>query len=124
MPRIILYAFVLVTCAALTRSAKAQPAPPTPSPQLFGILQSIEVKPNKPGARCGNHYELRVAGTDRKIIVVTINDMRASSKDLYAMEGREVEVDLAGSAVLGIRLASGQKPEVAALSGLSARRPC
>ena len=77
MPRIILYAFVLVTCAALTRSPKAQSAPPTPSPQFSGILQSIGVKPNKPGARCGNHYELRVAGADGKIIVVTIYDMRA-----------------------------------------------
>ena len=124
MLRIVICAFVLAACAAFTTSPVAQPAPPGPSPQLSGVLKSIEVKPNRPGARCGNHYELSIASADGKIVVVTIYDMGASAKGLHAMKGRRVEVDLAGSAVLGIRLASGQKPEVAALSGLSTRRPC
>jgi hypothetical protein len=50
--------------------------------------------------------------------------MSASTKSLYAMRGKKVEIDLAGKAVLGIRLASAPSGDIAALSGLSTRIPC
>jgi hypothetical protein len=50
--------------------------------------------------------------------------MSASTKNLYAMQGKNVEINLAGTAVMGIRVAGQQNAEIAALSGLSTRIPC
>ena len=74
--------------------------------------------------RCGNHYELGVATADGKIVVVSVYDMSASVKDINAMRGKKVEIDLAGKAVLGIRLSGEQNAKISALSGLSTRAPC
>ena len=119
MVRIAFLVFGLMLCAAHATPLMAQSAP-----QLTGTLKSVQVVPNRPGARCGNHYDLSVASADGKMVTVTVYDMSASSKDLYAMQGKKVELNLAGSVVTGIRLAAGEKADVAALSGLSTRVPC
>jgi hypothetical protein len=119
MLRITFLLFGLILCAAGAMPLTAQSAP-----QLTGTLKSVQVVPNRPGARCGNHYDLSVATADGKVVVVTVYDMSASTKGIYAMQGKQVEINLAGSVVMGIRVAGGQNTEIAALSGLSTRIPC
>lgn len=93
---------------------------------VAGTLTGIEIEPNRPGARCGNHYVLTVAEVPSgKAIKLTVYDVgKAPYAKLEAMLRRTVEIDTMGSSVIGIRLADPKGNATAALAGLSAVKPC
>jgi hypothetical protein len=90
--------------------------------RIAGAVLSVERLPNRPGYKCGHHFDLvvSVAGRGRKVLHVY--DMGVAEDDLVALRGRSVEIDVvAGAMVQGIRAAGAA---VAGLSSLSTIKHC
>lgn len=97
------------------------------APTVTGTLTDIAIEPNRPGARCGNHYVLSIkeGGPSGKVVKLTLYDLaKAPYGKLEAMLRKAVEVDTLGSSVTGIRLAGAKPDAVASLAGLSTVKPC
>lgn len=93
---------------------------------VTGALADIAVVPNRPGARCGNHYVLTLKQDGGTTVNLHIYDLAKAPYDrLKPMLGKIVEAEtLGGSAVTAIRLANPKGQASAALGGLSAIKPC
>jgi hypothetical protein len=127
--RSIAIAVASLICAASTSATGQTAAPAAPSTQpaaparLVGTLRDIEVVPNMPGARCGNHLELTLA-SGGKPIALKIYDPTVNGKSLMPLMGKQIEVDLVGGTIVsGLRAVAAKSPS-AALQNLSTRRMC
>jgi hypothetical protein len=99
------------------------PLPLSAQTKLTGVLQDVEVVPNVPGARCGNHLGLKVL-VDGKVRLLKLYDPKVSSSDMKSFLRKPIELELeADTVVQSIRL-PGADAQVAALAGLSTRKPC
>jgi len=103
----------LLACHPLSLSAQTK---------LSGVLQDIESVPNAPGARCLNHFELKVL-VDGKVRLLKLYDPKVTSDDMKSFLRKPIEVELDGDIVQSVRLA-GADAQVTALAGLSTRKPC
>jgi hypothetical protein len=120
---------ILLICTASTIALAQTAAPTEPLTQpaaparLVGTLRNIEVVPNVPGARCGNHLELTVA-VGGKPVVLTIYDPTVRGSSLTALMGKQVEVELVGGTIVsGLRAVAANSTSTA-LQNLSTRRMC
>ncbi len=125
--RLIAFAALICTVSAVAVAQTAPPTEPLTQPaapaRLVGKLRNIEVVPNVPGARCGNHLELTVT-VSGKPIALKIYDPTVRGSSLMPRMGKEIEVDLVGGAIVsGLRAVSGGSASTA-LQNLSTRRMC
>lgn len=94
---------------------------------VTGVLLAIDMEPNVPGARCGNHYvlSLKQGGGKGQVIKLSVYDVgKVSGEMLTSLLDKQVDVDTLGSGVTGLRLSGSQQAAGTAVSGLSPRSPC
>jgi hypothetical protein len=115
-----------VAAARGASQAAATAAAVTGEPQrLIGTVLSVERLPNRPGSKCGRHFDITVSVVGRAPQVLQVYDMGVPQHDLVALIGRHVEIDVvAGGIVETIRAAGRTAGRAAALSDLSTTKHC